>query len=131
MLSMLELAANIALPANTFDPRGFWLGAVGIREDGVIVQSRNGAVNCSSMTDYQLIPGAHAEGRVLRKMGRGGVIFVARVAKKDRAFVMARPCPTCRVRITSAKVEKVYYTIDHNHYGIWFVNKDYDKIQEI
>lgn len=128
MLDMLLLAAKVALPNDYHDARNFWLGCVGIRQDGAIVSGKNGAVHCTSINEYQLIPNSHAEGRVLRKLGKGGTIFVSRVSKINHSLAMAYPCPTCQVRITSFQVNKVYYTINPNQYGIWSVKKDLHRV---
>lgn len=125
MHPMLLDAADMALPTVDDDPRLFWLGSIGIRDDGTIVKSKNGAVKFStSVEDYQLVPTSHAEGRVLRKLGYYGTLFVARVSRKDGSLAMSAPCPMCSIRIKSFKVKKVYYTINSNSYGIWNVVKD-------
>lgn len=125
MLRMLQMAAGVALPTNTEDQRNFWLGAVGIRNDGAIVTSRNGAAEFHrSVKDYQLMPNSHAEGRCLRKLGKRGIMYVARVSRQDQSLKMARPCPMCQVRIRSAQIEKVYYTINDHEYGLWIPATD-------
>lgn len=132
MLSLLHQAAEIARPSIQKDYRDFWLGAIGLREDGVMVSSKNGAASFrTEIKSYQLLPTSHAEGRVLRKHGRGGVIYVARVSKKDGSLAMARPCGMCQVKLRAAKVSKVYYTINNNTYGIWYPDSDTDKICNI
>lgn len=129
MIKMLRMAAEAALPTYDNDPRNFWLGCVGIREDGVLVSSQNGASEFStSIENYQLIPTAHAEGRLLRKLGKGGIIFVARVSKKDRSLAIACPCPMCQIRIKSFKVKKVFYTINDYQYGMWDVKRDSHRV---
>lgn len=128
MLNMLKLAGKVAMPTLLQDPRNFWIGCVGIRKDGVIVSGKNGAVHSTQVDNYQLLPEAHAEGRVLRKLGKHGVLYVTRIAKANGNFAMARPCRMCRTRIKSFGVEKVFYTIDHTHYGVWFPNSNQDKI---
>ncbi len=125
MLDFLDQAARIALPNNDYDKRSFWLGCVGIREDGAVVSSRNGSTAFSSSVEhYQLVPSSHAEGRVLRKLGKNGIIFVARIAKKDGSRQMSCPCVMCAVRIRGFGVKKVYYTINPKQYGIWSVKND-------
>lgn len=126
---MLLLAAKVALPSIDNDPRSFWLGCVGIRKDGVIVYSKNGSSQFQEHIEYhQFNANAHAEGRTLRKLGKYGTIFVSRVAKKDRGLAMSSPCMMCRTRIKSAKVSKVYYSINNEQYGIWYPDSDYDKV---
>lgn len=132
MIELLKRAAQISLPSFDNDKRNFWLGCIGIRNDGTIVSSKNGSASFSSTVEnYQLVPTSHAEGRVLRKLGKNGTLFVARVSKKDRSLTIARACGMCRVQIKAAKVKKVYYTIDNFHYGIWFPNSNLDKIYKM
>lgn len=132
MLDFLYQAAQIALPSIEKDYRDYWLGAIGIRDDGVMVSAKNGAAFFrTAIKSYHLLPSSHAEGRVLRKLGGGGTMFVARVSKKDGSLVMARPCGMCQVRSRSAKVVKVYYTINSSEYGVWYPDSDTDKIFRI
>ena len=74
--------------------------------------------------DYQLIPTSHAEGRVLRKMDYGGVLYIARVKRKDYTLALSAACPMCQIKIKSKGIRKVYYTINDFQYGIWYVKKD-------
>lgn len=132
MLEMLLKAAEVALPNDTNDLRDFWLGCVGIRQDGAIVHSKNGAIKYStSVENYQLVPSSHAEGRVLRKLGKCGIVFVSRVAKRDGSLAMARPCPMCQIRLRAFQTQKVFYTINQTQYGIWFPESDKDKVYTI
>lgn len=133
MLNMLKLAAKIAVPVTDADCRNFWLGCIGIRNDGVLVSSRNGSIQ--HMFSKSLDPNEadksceyHAEGRALRKMDKGGILYVARVSRKDGSFVMARPCNLCQSKIRAKKISKVYYTVNQNQYGIWMPDQDRDKI---
>ena len=131
MLPLLISASQVAVPNDGNDKRNFWLGAIGIRNDGVSVSSKNGASAFSaSVETYHLTPNSHAEGRLLRKLGKYGVVYVARVSRKDRSLAMARPCGMCQIRLRGYNVRKVFYTIDDNHYGIWYPDKDRDKIIE-
>ena len=128
MLDLLLFAAKIALPPDKNDMRNFWLGCVGIRKDGAMVFSRNGAVYSTSVEDYQLIPIGHAECRAIKKMDWGGTLYVARVLRKDKSIAMAKPCSICQTKIKAKGITKVYYTINPNQYGIWDVKKDTDRI---
>jgi len=129
MLDLLLLAAKIALPDDySSDQRGFWLGCVGIRKDGAMIFSKNGAVYATMTEDYQLLPGSHAECRAIQKMDYGGVLYVARVKRKDRTLGMARPCLMCQIKIKAKGIKKVYYTINPNQYGVWSVKKDTDRM---
>lgn len=132
MIHMLRYAAKLAIPNSINDYRNFWLGAVGVREDGAIVTSKNGAVECStSVEKYYRNPRSHAEGRLLRKLGKGGTVYVARVSRKDYSFAMARPCLHCQVLLQSYKVDKVFYSINENQYGIWLPQKNIDRVYSI
>lgn len=129
MLEMFKLAAKMALPTSDIDNRGFLHGCVGIREDGAVVYSRNGAVKYTSTIEhYQLIPNSHAEGRVLRKLGKGGIIYVARISKKDGTLTTSAPCAMCSIRIKAFKVRKVFYSLNQTQYGVWDVKKDIHRI---
>jgi tRNA(Arg) A34 adenosine deaminase TadA len=124
---MLLFAAKIAIP-NFNDKRHFWLGCIGLRRDGALVHSKNGAVYSTIVDDYQLIPESHAECRVLRKMDYGGVLYVARVMRKDMSLAMARPCPMCMIKIKSKGIKKVYYTVNNYQYGLFIVKSNHDTI---
>ena len=71
---MLAQAAAVALGNSnrSVDNRTFTLGAIGLRNDGVIVSSRN-----VSALDYA--PDHHAEARLVRKMTPDSTVWVARV----------------------------------------------------
>jgi len=128
MQNFLLLAAKIALPPNQYDKRAYWLGCIGIRNDGTRVYSRNGAVYSTSTFSYKLIPDSHAEGRILRKLDTESIIYIARVSRKDHSLAMSKPCGMCRTRIRAKGVKKVYYTINQNCYGVWNVYKNLYKI---
>jgi cytidine deaminase len=130
MLKMLEAAAKIAMPTNDdFDVRSFLLGAIGIRKDGAMVCSKNGAVmDSTSMDNWHSIAGSHAEARLVRKLGKGGVVFISRVARKDGCLAMAKPCSTCSNILKFAKVKKVIYSVNPLQYGVWIPKIDKDFI---
>jgi len=130
---MLKLAAKVASPSGDQDHRNFLLGCVGIRNDGALILAKNG--NIKNMFSKNLVNiesdkscEYHAEGRALRKMDKGGTLYVARISRKDGSFVMARPCSRCQAKIKIQKIEKVYYSINNFQYGIWNPQKDYDKV---
>lgn len=133
MLNMLKLAGKIAVPVTENDARNFWLGCVGIRNDGVLVSARNGSIQhmFSKSLDPELNDKScdyHAEGRALRKMDKGGTLYVARISRKDGSYCMSRPCNLCQSKIRAKKIEKVYYTVNHSQYGVWHVESDRDVI---
>lgn len=126
MLKLLIEAGRVAMPSDRRkDPRGFWLGCVGVRTDGAIVASQNGAVMYGP--GFRKITTSHAEGRCMRKMN-GGRIYVARISRQTGEFVMARPCEMCQILIKAKKIEKVFYTVNQNQYGIWDPELETDRI---
>jgi tRNA(Arg) A34 adenosine deaminase TadA len=117
--TLFQVAAQVALPVgDKVDQRGYWLGAVGVRRDGVIVSARNGsAIGEMGATQYNPSPTSHAERRCLRKLGWGGVMYVARV-RRDGSVALAKPCARCQGSLKSQGVKKVFYTIDNENYGV-------------
>jgi tRNA(Arg) A34 adenosine deaminase TadA len=85
-------------------------GAVGVRKDGCIVVARN------ATSRAQPIPEAHAETRVLRKMDRGGEVYVARVMRATDEWGMSRPCPRCMAALRARRVARVWYTVSEGMY---------------
>jgi tRNA(Arg) A34 adenosine deaminase TadA len=110
---MLAEAASVAVKKSShgIDKRSFFLGAVGLRNDGVFVSSRNAA-----STD--LVPDHHAEARLVRKMTPDSTVWVARVARKDGNWAMAKPCPGCERRLRASGVTRVVYTIGPGEWGV-------------
>ena len=119
MIEMFEKAAEMAI-AGGDQNRNFLHGAIGVRKDGATVVARNGSVYSTEIDCYYPIPEAHAEVRLLRKLGAGGTMYVARVSRKDGSFVMSRPCSICSIFIRSKRTERVFYTIDKNTYGLLY-----------
>jgi Cytidine and deoxycytidylate deaminase zinc-binding region len=109
VFSYMEIAGEIAI-ANV-DCRHFYLAAVGIRSDGVLVKAANMA---SELPDRKL----HAEYRLARKLNYGSIVYVARVRADTGQFGLAKPCPDCVKVLSSKKVKRVYYTIAHDEYGV-------------
>lgn len=129
MKYFFDLAAKAAVPPHLDnDPRGFLLGAVGLRRDGKLVSTKNGAVHATDTNNYRPIAWSHAESRLCRKLGRGGIVYVARIARKDRSLVMARPCGTCERILKAYATEKVFYSINSEYYGIWNLISDRDEV---
>jgi tRNA(Arg) A34 adenosine deaminase TadA len=129
MPDLILWAAHAAQITDDQDQRNFLLGCVGVRNDGCLVSGKNGASSLSTpWENYHAYPGAHAEGRVLRKMDGGGVLYVARVSRKDSKLTMSRPCGMCQTLIVSKRISKVYYSISQTQYGVWYPKTDKDKI---
>lgn len=110
-MKYLELATRIAL-ANT-QAKTYLFGAVALRSDGAIVTSTNIRTQTPEHS-------AHAEYRLLKKAGRGSTIWVARIDRQGD-WAMAKPCPKCQTLIKNKGVERVYYTIAPDEYGVWKV----------
>jgi tRNA(Arg) A34 adenosine deaminase TadA len=119
--SFFKIAAQKATCKH--DNRTFFLGSVGIRNDGAHVF----AVNSPSISPNRLI---HSEYRLLKKCDVGSTIFVARV-KADGSYGMARPCHNCSKFIVTKKVHKVYYTVNAEQYGVWSVENDVDRVYNL
>ena len=115
----LAIAAEVAIRAPEPDHRQYAIGAVGIRRDGVIVSARNLAAALKNVHagERNPFPKAHAEYRLIQKMGSGGVIFVCRVTK-DGNLLLARPCKRCMDLCRHRRIERVYYSINNNEFGV-------------
>ena len=108
---MLAMAAGVSGEnPEKFDNRAFYLGAVGLRNDGVIVTAKNVAA-----TD--VVPTHHAEARVIRKLTPNSTIWVARVSRLNGTWTTSRPCSGCQKRMKVAGVKKVIYTIGPDEWG--------------
>lgn len=104
--------------AEYYDERTYYLGAIGIRSDGVLVKSRNGNSFSTKTNKFIKNIHSHAEGRLIKKLNINSVIYVARITK-DNCFACAKPCSGCSNIIRSRRISKVYYTIDDDNYGLW------------
>ena len=109
---MLDLAAEVAGECrDRLDNRTFFLGAVGLRRDGVLVTARNIAAT-------NIAPSHHAEARVVRKLTQNSTVWGARVSRSTNDWAMARPCAGCQRRMKVAGVKKAIYTIAPNEWGV-------------
>lgn len=136
MLKLLKLAGEYAI-ANYDDKRAYLLGAVGVREDGRLVHSRNEAIYDTNTRDksgrfniYKRFPESHAEVRLTGKLGFGADVYITRIARGTGEFAMARPCEICQSILKAFRIKKAYYTIDSSHYGIWYPC-GFDKIKSV
>lgn len=109
---MLAEAASTAISGSK-DVRTFLLGAVGLRADGVFVSSRN--IPAPEATFER---NHHAETRLARKLTPGSTVWVARVARRDGSWAMAKPCRGCERRLRIAGVSRIVYTIGPNEWGV-------------
>jgi tRNA(Arg) A34 adenosine deaminase TadA len=108
-LRMLAMALEMAATDRFADFRDFRIAAVGVRNDGAIVSSANGAVKETGVLRYRAFPKAHAEARLSRKLDVGATVYVAR-ASKTGAATMAKPCPTCKRFLKARGCRRVVFT---------------------
>lgn len=101
--------------------KGFMLAAVGERSDGTTVCSING-------WNVKVEPKHHAEGRVVRKLDVGAVVYVARV-RKNGDVAMSRPCPACQALLRSRGVRAVHYTISPERWGTIFLQDEQETVK--
>ena len=99
-IKYLQLAAQVSRLKD--DNRTYYLGAVGLRKDGVIVASANG-------NPREPEPKHHAEARLLRKLGKGGIVFVVRTLA-DGSWAMAKPCRDCLPLLINHGVSRIYWS---------------------
>jgi tRNA(Arg) A34 adenosine deaminase TadA len=122
ILNFFEVAARTATSKD--DRRAFFLGAIGIRNDGAMVK----AMNSPSENKNRYI---HAEYRLSRKLDYNAEVYVARVRMDNYEFGMARPCEACRKALRTRRVRRVFYTIDKNQYGVIDIMSGSEKIYTI
>ena len=113
MKKMFLLAKKIAIKKK--DRRKYKVGAVGIRNDGTIVQSSN--VPCKVPE-----PTAHAEVRLARKLTKGSIVYIVRVNSSNE-LCMARPCRNCLRVLIQKEVKRIYYSITNEEYGVLILNQ--------
>ncbi len=75
--------------------------AIGIRNDGTMVVSKNGS-------DFKPNPLIHAERRLLKKGGMKSVTVLR--FNRDGELKMSKPCIHCAKALKLAGVDKVYYS---------------------
>lgn len=100
---MVRMASVFASAGD--ERRHFSLGAIGIRQDGAIVTARNEPTRVRN-------PCAHAEARLVRKLGKNApLVIVVRVTKNGQ-LAMAKPCHNCERALRFHKVQKVFYSTE-------------------
>ena len=102
----LRLAAQVA--RLKVDSRCFYLGAVAIRGDDVMVSAYNGAPKFPC-------PRHHCEARIARKLDRGATVYLARVSA-DGHWANSKPCIHCESMLEQAYVKRIYYTTAPNEW---------------
>lgn len=100
MISLLEQAATLSRQRQ--DRRVYYFGAIAYRSDGTIVHAINGAPTHPT-------PAHHCEARLVRKLDRGAVVYLARTLH-DGTWAQARPCPDCHRSLAACTVRAVFYT---------------------
>ena len=94
-----RLAKLIALRGDSKDAnRRYRIGAVGIRNDGVIV-------GASNICTRKPCTNAHAEYRTSKMLTIDSVIFVVRIGR-DGKLRLAKPCKKCQKYMRFRKVKK-------------------------
>lgn len=123
ILSFFEVAARTA--TSKVDKRSFLLGAIGIRNDGVMVRSLNSPTENKNRK-------AHAECKLCRKLDYGAeAVYVVRVRMDNFEFGMARPCMDCRKILKTKRVKRVFYTINQNSYGVWCPATNEERVHSV
>ncbi len=107
----LELAAKVSRLKD--DSRTYFHGAVGLRRDGVLVAASNGNPRAPE-------PKHHCEYRLLRKLGKGGTVFLVRTLQ-DGTWADTTPCSHCQNALKARGVKKVYFTSSPGVHHCWKV----------
>ena len=105
-----SIARLVAMSEEKEVNRKFRVGAVGIRNDGVMVA-------CSNICTRTPNKHAHAEARLVRKLTPKSIVYVVRIDSNGE-FRNARPCENCSRLLSQKKVKKVYYSINEQEYGV-------------
>jgi hypothetical protein len=122
MHPLILLAAEVAISKIEKDPRNFLLGAVGVRNDGIIVSARNGPAQESiAHGKGWSFPQCHAEYRCVKKMDRGGTIYVARVGKNGM-IGMSKPCAACETLLKNRGISRAFYSVSPTEYRVMSLN---------
>ncbi len=106
-LKMLKMAAKLSRAKA--DDRRFCLGAVGLRNDGVLVAAVNG-------NPKEPTPQHHAEFRLARKLTKGSTVWVSRTLA-DGTISLAKPCFSCMQKLKAVGCTEVYYSVTHKEFG--------------
>lgn len=106
---LLDIAYGVAI-GRLNHKQTFRLAAAGIRNDGVLVASFNGA---PKEPEWQ----HHAESRLCRKLTPDSTVAVVRILANG-SWAMARPCEGCQRCLKRIGVKKVYYSIAPDEFGV-------------
>lgn len=89
------------------------VGAISFGKSGSFHHSYNGGGGDGNRT-----PCGHAEARLCLKIKKGAPeVYVARTLRNGD-LELARPCPTCYAALKNKKVQRVFYSINENKYGV-------------
>lgn len=104
---MLNRAAHVARRGSD---RQYLIGAITRRRDGALITASNGR---------SILPtrDSHAEIRLIRKLDRAPVVYIARVMKGTGELGLAHPCWRCIVAMKSRGVKECFFTIAPTKYG--------------
>lgn len=102
----LKIAAEAAKRG---EARNFYLGCVGIRNDGAMVFSNN------TKTQQPLIE-THAEFKISKRLTPDSVLYVARILRSGD-YALAKPCKPCFRALRARGVQTIYYTICNGEFG--------------
>lgn len=100
VLERLKLAARVSRKRD--DLRTFTHGAIGIRADGTIVSSYNGAPRFPT-------PEHHCEFRLSKKLTPGSCVFLVRTNSAG-LWANSKPCINCQNRLRAQGVIYVVYS---------------------
>lgn len=89
--------------------RNFFHGAIGFRADGALVHARNEL--CTGKT-----PRAHAEARLLRKLGKHAPLVIVVRVNRQGLWMLSKPCEDCERALRRVGVKRVLYSIKP---GVW------------
>lgn len=90
----------------------YCLAAVGLRNDGTIVYSKNGG-GCCAVKDRHPFQ-SHAEARLTKKLDVNSIVFVARVKRINYEVGSAKPCHKCEGFMRAKGISRVYFTTDQS-----------------
>ena len=106
-----KLAKKIAKTGDSKEAkRRYRLGAIGLRNDGVIVCSSN-------ICTRKPHPRAHAEARISNKLTKYSIVYVVRIGYNNQ-LLPAKPCKSCLAILKNKHISKIYYSISDTEYGI-------------
>lgn len=96
---LLNMAVEIARKADN----RYRVGAIGRRRDGALVFAKN-------TTCIERFPRAHAEARLIRKLGVDAEFVLVIRLNKHGELAMAKPCSSCQLFLNRSNVKTIYYT---------------------